>query len=612
MKKLFTIIFFLALSLISYSQGNMKVLSFSKNETDMDARITFKKLDFNGDVAALIKIETTKKNFYFDAGQIGIVDTDNDKVAEVWVYIPKGAIRLKIQHQEYGVLNYEFPIEIKAATVYNLALSTSETSSQLKETINNQHFVLFIEPKDETVQLSIDNGSPIDITNGEISQYLSRGEHTYQLKSEFYHTETGVVTIGDSKVVKSITLAPNFGYININANTEANVSINNLPVGTTPYTSKKLPLGNYSVRLTAPNHTDFSENYVITKGGETINITGNLKSTLSSITLSTDMKDASIYINNELKGAGDWNGDLPQGTYEVRVSKDGHRSISKTVTVVTSQPQTIKLDSPTPIYGSLNISSSPIGAEVFIEGKSLGTSPDIFRNVLIGTHTVEIAKPGYKTVTKKVKISEAHITDLSVALTNESANTVGYTSSAKSSASTTPLSLSSSKKKKSKYTPFFKMGSLTTDSGNVLFMSFITLRYRFIEFDLLQVELYSNNDLFSLYSEGDSLYDSLMEQIEEERENSDDGEEFSSRFSYRPEIRGVLPLSKSFALTGSVGYTLSKYSNYGIGAASLRYIFWEFMCFEPTIEYRLGDKNTFGSGIAYGFSFSLVLDHSDF
>lgn len=287
MKKFFTIIFFLLLSLFSFSQEKMEVVSFSKNETDFDARVHFMKPDFSGGVSALIKIETTKKGFAFESGSAGIVDTDNDKVAEVWVYIPRGAIKLKILHQEYGIITYEFPIEIKEATVYNLKLKIVENKEEKTNSFTQQYFILEIEPKDESVELSIDNSSPITITNGEISQLLDYGSHTYQLKSTLYKTETGVVEIsGDTPITKSIKLEPNFGYLNITSTpSSADVMVNNMPVGKTPYKSDKLLLGDYSVKISAPNHTAFTQTYTISKGLETVNVNPNLSSTLSDLSI---------------------------------------------------------------------------------------------------------------------------------------------------------------------------------------------------------------------------------------------------------------------------------------------------------------------------------------
>ena len=55
---------------------NLSVKSFRLLETDLTANLEgTKEIDQNGEVAALIKIETNQTGFIFDGGSLGIVDT---------------------------------------------------------------------------------------------------------------------------------------------------------------------------------------------------------------------------------------------------------------------------------------------------------------------------------------------------------------------------------------------------------------------------------------------------------------------------------------------------------------------------------------------------------
>ncbi len=67
--------------------------------------------------------------------------------------------------------------------------------------------------------------------------------------------------------------------------------------------------------------------------------------------------------------------------------------------------------------GKLDVSYRPIDAEVWIDDKIVGTSPDIFRNLTIGNHTVEIRKEGYLSKTETVTIVEGQTYSLSGRLT---------------------------------------------------------------------------------------------------------------------------------------------------------------------------------------------------
>jgi hypothetical protein len=92
---------------------NMKVLDFRLLENDLTANTRgTQKQDMNGETAALIKIQTPERGFSFDGGMQGIVASE-EHTGEIWLYVPRRAQKLIIQHQDYGVLrDYFYPIQI--------------------------------------------------------------------------------------------------------------------------------------------------------------------------------------------------------------------------------------------------------------------------------------------------------------------------------------------------------------------------------------------------------------------------------------------------------------------------------------------------------------------
>ena len=71
MKKIFGFILFLSF-IANVTAQQISVKSFRKLETDLDARVTEPIKDQNGDLCAIIKVQTTQSGFYFDGGQLGI------------------------------------------------------------------------------------------------------------------------------------------------------------------------------------------------------------------------------------------------------------------------------------------------------------------------------------------------------------------------------------------------------------------------------------------------------------------------------------------------------------------------------------------------------------
>ena len=95
MKRSLFLFLLLAFGLIAQAQ-NISVKSFRALPTDLTASsIEGKRLDQNGQVAALIKIMTTEKGFSFEGGTLGIVDSKQEK-GEVWV--PRASRKITIKH----------------------------------------------------------------------------------------------------------------------------------------------------------------------------------------------------------------------------------------------------------------------------------------------------------------------------------------------------------------------------------------------------------------------------------------------------------------------------------------------------------------------------------
>ncbi|MGN1236195.1 MAG: PEGA domain-containing protein, partial [Bacteroidaceae bacterium] len=72
----------LAVGLCSFGQSKISVGEFYYNEKDLTAnRQGTMKRDQNGEVCALIRIQTIEKGFSFDVGSLGIVDVEEEHPA---------------------------------------------------------------------------------------------------------------------------------------------------------------------------------------------------------------------------------------------------------------------------------------------------------------------------------------------------------------------------------------------------------------------------------------------------------------------------------------------------------------------------------------------------
>ena len=99
MKKLYVLFVIMALATAAWAQDKISVASFKLLDNDLTAITHGTEVkDQNGQTCALIKVETTQTGFSFDFGMMAPMKIEQ-KVGEIWVYIPYGVKRVTIQHQ---------------------------------------------------------------------------------------------------------------------------------------------------------------------------------------------------------------------------------------------------------------------------------------------------------------------------------------------------------------------------------------------------------------------------------------------------------------------------------------------------------------------------------
>lgn len=128
-----------------------------------------------------------------------------------------------------------------------------------------------------------------------------------------------------------------------------------------------------------------------------------------NVKVTTDSQ-SDIYVDNELKGKGSWTGRLPDGEHVFEAKKASHKPTLKNAYFVIGHDENIIIPDPEPIYGTVDVNSTPLGATIYIDDKKYGTSPKVLDDVLIGKHRLRLEKEGYATVTKNINIDENGIT----------------------------------------------------------------------------------------------------------------------------------------------------------------------------------------------------------
>lgn len=181
--------------------------------------------------------------------------------------------------------------------------------------------------------------------------------------------------------------------------------------------SQLLSYGQHEYRVESPGYK--TEAGTVQVGSEKVNLNVTLQSSKATITLQCPMAEADIYVNEEFVGQGTWTGQLAAAMYMIEVRREGYQTRSSAITVDEFEERTITLPEPYPLYGHVQIQSTPIGATVFLDGEEIGQTPHLQRDVQVGNHTVVVKSDGYLDFETTVLIENSKVAQLNVSLVGQ-------------------------------------------------------------------------------------------------------------------------------------------------------------------------------------------------
>ncbi|MBP3496437.1 MAG: PEGA domain-containing protein [Alistipes sp.] len=177
--------------------------------------------------------------------------------------------------------------------------------------------------------------------------------------------------------------------------------------------------GTYNYTVSASGYHSQSGSFTV--AGSKVERIITLTADVATVTI-TAPESAEIWVNNIMKGSGSWTGTLTAGTYIFEARKAGYRTTSITRQISSKeQNQKYTLPAPTPIYGSLLVSGTPIMADVTLDGNAVGRIPLEMGNILIGNHTLVVSKAGYNSQTQTITVTEGKTTTVNISLSKQSA-----------------------------------------------------------------------------------------------------------------------------------------------------------------------------------------------
>jgi hypothetical protein len=246
---------------------------------------------------------------------------------------------------------------------------------------------------------SVDKG--VD-TNGTVTG-LAAGSRGYTLKKTNYADVSGNLTAAnDSTVTVSIITMSAVGSIDVSSSPSgASVYLDGgTSLGITPMMITGVLTGSHDVKLTLATYQDYTATGVSVTIGGTANVSHTMVLSTGSVLFTSTPAGARIWLGPHLGTLADQSVSTPNtistlvpGSYDYALVLAGYADLTGTITIyaATQTNETVTF------AGSLNISSSPTGASVYIDGNGTlsGVTPLVVTGFSPGTHTYRLTKSGY-------------------------------------------------------------------------------------------------------------------------------------------------------------------------------------------------------------------------
>lgn len=195
----------------------------------------------------------------------------------------------------------------------------------------------------------------------------------------------------------------------------ATVLIDGKKVGATPFRLDRVKKGERQIVVEKSGYEDWRQKIKIASG-ESIKLFAEMGAVYGTLVVESTPEDADVYLSGRKQGKTPLTVDrVKEGSREIVIRKEGYLEYTKEVTI--SPGKTVILSAELDVaHGDLIVSSEPKGADVMIDGKASGKTPLTLRQLKSGRITVEVGKPCYESVIRKIMIPAGSVAESSFEL----------------------------------------------------------------------------------------------------------------------------------------------------------------------------------------------------
>ena len=238
------------------------------------------------------------------------------------------------------------------------------------------------------------------------------GSYSIQAELNGYHTFTTTTSVSSgtrSDVYCSLSPMDTSGALYVISNpSNAKVFLDGMYRGTTPITLNNLASGTHTLELDHPGYYDWKSSVTVPAGG-TKTVSGTLNpipaSNVGWVYISSSPGGASVTLDGANSGHTPASGSLKLnnigvGDHTVVLTLAGFQTYTTTVSVhantVSEVNAILTSTGPEQGNGELIVSSTPSGANVFVDNNFMGITPLTLKTIPVGSHVVMVRLTGYQ------------------------------------------------------------------------------------------------------------------------------------------------------------------------------------------------------------------------
>ena len=270
---------------------------------------------------------------------------------------------------------------------------------------------LKLKPNYGTLQVSSlpENGAKVKLNGIDLGkttpctlEMIPTGEHTLTLTHEWYETANTRITLTAVQTLPvKVEMNPTFAEVTVSSEPAADIFINNERKGIGTWKGRLRPAV-YTFEARLDKHNPATEKQTVFVGKP---LTVTLKPTpkTGSLKVISTPFDAKITLNGRDYGLTPITvKDLLIGDYTFTLTKPGYGTVTKTITI--TDGKTTEVNETLPSGMEVTITSTPAGAQLWVNGNSMGTTP-VTTTLAFGTHSVKLVN-GKRVVEENITVTQ--------------------------------------------------------------------------------------------------------------------------------------------------------------------------------------------------------------